>query len=394
MSQYISSQEAADKWGVSRRRVSVLCSEERIPGAILVAGKWLIPTGAEKPGDPRFRKKEAPEKSLSAEIMEIIEAGAKPLPHDNPDSVLDDIQDKNLKLYVKMYLDYLRGDFEQTKQCFHNINDDEAVKLLSCPMGIAAAISTGDYPFFQEIESYCKDMISKDRAAETTAIAEFAIAAAYSSMFAHNMIPDWLKNGDFLPIPALLRPTVVCFRTRYLLFMKKYEAVLDIARTTLLFNMPESGTTYAGLYLRIHCAVAYRSLGRVEEAKTYLLSVMKDCLRHGFITPFTEFLNALGGMTEELLEREYPEYSEPVISQWNHTIPNWISFHNRFTKENITSILSRKDFQMALMAAQDVPFKEIAEQYHISLGTLNNNMQTIYQKLSISNKKELSQYVF
>jgi len=394
MSQYISSQEAADKWGVSRRRISVLCSEERIPGAILVAGKWLIPTGSEKPGDPRSRKKEAPDKSLSDRLTEIIELAAIPLPHDDPDSVLDYIPDKDLKLYAEMYFAYLRGDFEQAKQCFHKISDNEAVKLFSCGLGLAAAISTGEYPLFQEIESYCKDMISADMGENITAVAEMAIATAYTCMFIPDMIPDWLKSGDFRSIPAQLRPETITCRTRYLLFIKKYESVLDIARTALLFDAPERGTTNTGIYLRIHCAMACFSLGRADEAKSYLLSVMEDCLRHGFITPFMELLPTLGGMVEELLERDYPEYSEPVISQSKYIIHNWISFHNRFTKENASLILTQREWQMALMATQNVPYKKIAEQFHISLGTLNNNMQTIYQKLYISNKKELSHYVF
>lgn len=45
--------EIAKKWNVSRRRVTTLCREERIEGAILKGNTWLIPEDAKKPEDPR-----------------------------------------------------------------------------------------------------------------------------------------------------------------------------------------------------------------------------------------------------------------------------------------------------------------------------------------------------
>ena len=72
---------------------------------------------------------------------------------------------------------------------------------------------------------------------------------------------------------------------------------------------------------------------------------------------------------------------------------NWIVFHNRFAKDNITSILTLREYQIAKLAAQGVPFRKIAEQFSIALGTLNNQMQIIYQKLFINGKKELPEYI-
>ncbi len=50
---YISAREAADKWGISQRRVAVLCSENRINNAAMVGNMWIIPATAEKPIDAR-----------------------------------------------------------------------------------------------------------------------------------------------------------------------------------------------------------------------------------------------------------------------------------------------------------------------------------------------------
>jgi len=51
---YITSQEAADKWGLTRRSVQLYCQNGRIPGAINPGKQWLVPEDAEKPRDNRF----------------------------------------------------------------------------------------------------------------------------------------------------------------------------------------------------------------------------------------------------------------------------------------------------------------------------------------------------
>ena len=53
MLSYISAKEAAEKWNISQRRVSILCSESRIDGAMMVGNMWIIPANAEKPIDKR-----------------------------------------------------------------------------------------------------------------------------------------------------------------------------------------------------------------------------------------------------------------------------------------------------------------------------------------------------
>ena len=49
----MSAKEASKKWGISQRRVAVLCSENRIDNATMVGNMWIIPATAEKPIDAR-----------------------------------------------------------------------------------------------------------------------------------------------------------------------------------------------------------------------------------------------------------------------------------------------------------------------------------------------------
>ena len=52
---YMTLKEAAEKWGVTPRRVNYYCAGGRTPGAVKMAGVWLIPKETEKPRDRRTR---------------------------------------------------------------------------------------------------------------------------------------------------------------------------------------------------------------------------------------------------------------------------------------------------------------------------------------------------
>ena len=56
MSLYISTKETAKKWGVSPARITVLCSQGKIPGVQKIGKTWCIPDDAVKPLDRRIKK--------------------------------------------------------------------------------------------------------------------------------------------------------------------------------------------------------------------------------------------------------------------------------------------------------------------------------------------------
>lgn len=53
MFEYMTVQEAANKWELSERRIQKLCADSRIDGVVHLSRVWLIPKDAEKPADGR-----------------------------------------------------------------------------------------------------------------------------------------------------------------------------------------------------------------------------------------------------------------------------------------------------------------------------------------------------
>ena len=59
---YLTTNEIAEKWGISSRWVTELCNEGRIKGAAQMGRTWIIPKNAEKPEELKRGKK--PERGI------------------------------------------------------------------------------------------------------------------------------------------------------------------------------------------------------------------------------------------------------------------------------------------------------------------------------------------
>ena len=53
--EYLSIKQTSEKWGITVRRIQVLCTEGRIPGATKIGSYWAIPADAEKLIDQRIK---------------------------------------------------------------------------------------------------------------------------------------------------------------------------------------------------------------------------------------------------------------------------------------------------------------------------------------------------
>ena len=65
--EFLTTKQAAEIWGVSQRRVAILCEEGRINGAVKAGRTWLMPADAKKPDDARIKS----ERSKRGKSLEL-----------------------------------------------------------------------------------------------------------------------------------------------------------------------------------------------------------------------------------------------------------------------------------------------------------------------------------
>ena len=59
--EFITTKQAAELWGISQRRVAILCEQGRIRGVKKAGIVWLIPPDAKKPIDARTKSERSKE---------------------------------------------------------------------------------------------------------------------------------------------------------------------------------------------------------------------------------------------------------------------------------------------------------------------------------------------
>ena len=72
--EFISAQEVAEKWNLTKRRVQILCSENRISGAQRIGNMWVIPMDAQKPIDRRSRRYNNNEVKIMNDQLNIFDS--------------------------------------------------------------------------------------------------------------------------------------------------------------------------------------------------------------------------------------------------------------------------------------------------------------------------------
>lgn len=392
---YITAREAAGKWGVSGRSINYYLTAGRIPGAVKKGMLWLIPANAQRPADKRRRGSPLPGQArpLSDDLYAIIAATSVLMPDHNPDGILDIACGEGARIYYEAEIAYLRGDFARAMGCFYRTEGDETARLHVSTIAVGAAISMGDYQAYMQVENYLNRCVKNSSDSVVAAMAELALSTAAVSCLAANMASEWLKEGDLSPVPVQMRAFALYLRAKYLQCTGRYEAMLSVAQTALALSEPERGISPAILYLRLCCAMACHALGQEEDARRHLLTAMRIALPHGFISPFAEAVTVLGGHVERCLEQEFPDHYDAVLVQWKRIFSNWVTFHNQFTKDNITDILTLREYHIAVLISRRVPYARVAEQHCVSVGRLKNIIQDIYGKLFITSRNELARYV-
>lgn len=388
----LSAKEVSEKWGIHIRMVQRYCIEGRISGAKKYGNNWLIPATVAKPMDSRKQCNKEPQ-TRSYQSCRVM-TGIVPLPGARRQTLLPNEADKIQSRQLDCELAYVRGDFEKVKNLFADEEEASPSKFYASSLAIAAAISTGDYGFYNQVDTFLQNQIANQQNADISRIAELFLATAPVSMFAPEMVPMWLKGGDFSAIPAEQKPFALYLYAKYLQNTRQYTAMLAVAKTALALCAPQSGFTCLDIYLRILCACASCALDQRDNARIYLTQALDLGMPYGFINPFAEHMTGLGGLLEALLEQHYPDSSFAVQEQWQHTWKNWVSFHNHFAKRHVADILTLQEYHIAQLLADGASYAEAARHMHLSLGALNNTVSVIYGKLFIQKKSELRSFLF
>ncbi len=103
-SSYISVGEASKKWGITERRIQILCNEGRIDSVMRVGKVWMIPEDAQKPSDARLKRNEGRSGDISHKMRLLLKHTIHQLFDDNKSSDLFLTMQQALSYYTAFLL--------------------------------------------------------------------------------------------------------------------------------------------------------------------------------------------------------------------------------------------------------------------------------------------------
>lgn len=387
MSQYVSTQETAQRWGVSPRYVQRLAAAGRLAGAKRYGNYWMIPADAEKPSDPRRASADA---ANASPVYRYI--SAFPLAKNACEASWQGLEPRSRAL-AQADIAFRQGDPEPAKACWRTLRSDPSNASPAASLAIAAAICTGDYALYEEIRRCLDELSRQTRDPQNQAILSLPGALAAVSMAVPQMTPRWLTECDFSLFPMELRPFLLYLYALHLRNTRDYSAMLATANAALTLCAQEATFTWLDVYFGVLCAVAAYAQGELDRSERYLSSTLSLALPYGFIAPFADYLGDLGGTLENLLDQCAPSLRKQTIALWNANFKNWMTFHNDFAKDNITTLLTAQEYHVAHLIARGATYTETASRLHLSVSRVKTIQSSIFSKLYIQRKSGLSRFI-
>lgn len=222
MLSFISAKEAAEKWNISQRRVSVLCSENRINGAMMVGNMWIIPSNAEKPIDKRTVRYEK-SKSITLKPFvkwvggksQLVEQLEKMLPTDG-ENVLTKYAEPMvgggalffsiLSKYdfEELYISDINAELINAYQTVKNDVDNLIAKLNEMQMLFLPMDENGrKYYYYTIRDRFNSTILTEETATEKAAQFIFLNKTCFNGLYRVN------RKGQFnVPMGAYKNPTI------------------------------------------------------------------------------------------------------------------------------------------------------------------------------------------
>lgn len=313
-----------------------------------------------------------------------------PMCKDDVKKTIKNINDLDIKKQYQYEIEYLKGNFEKSIEAFYNTDEKAKTKMNAATLSLVSAVAINNYEKFDEILHF---LINKLRNNEGKPAVELALISASITLFASDHVPKWFKNANFKNILSESKPLATYLYLKYLQEKKDYNGLLSACRVTIIFLENANTFTSFDIYFKLLMATAYYELGKIKNCKIAIKEAADLALPHGFIKPFADFLIYIGDNIEIVLDEYYPKIAPKVYEQAEFVCRNWIDFHNKFTKSNITTILTKREYRIARILAKGGTYKTAAEEMHLSISTVKKDVSEIYSKLYINSKAELKKVV-
>lgn len=176
-----------------------------------------------------------------------------------------------------------------------------------------------------------------------------------------------------------------------LYLQKRYQQALGVAQSALL--MAAGRFPSVCVYLNLVGSMVAANLHDPGLAAEFFHRAWQLAEPEDYIQPFVEHHGMLQGQIEKYIRDAQPKEYNQIAEKVMAFSRGWMKIHNPDSVNKVTDRLSPYEFSIAMMAARGKSNQEIADYLHISVNTVKFHLSCIYQKVEVTNRKELEQFL-
>lgn len=374
---YITMKEFAKKWGVSISVAEQYLREGRVSGAIHNSDGWLVPANVPLPGNRRIK--------AFMPIWRPFVSGESALMIDS----LEDEEEKCAAIAGHYYFQARYAEAcREAQKCLHS----ESPEICASAMLVysMASVPLGD------MEATLKNLQMLAKAASEPIDGNIQVIYEYIAylvrVFFHegeNRKPVFPECFSVLPEGLLLYGLYAYAHDLYL--SGNYDRALGVAESALIVAADRYPSVC--IYLYLVASIAAMNLSMLEQADSFFQCAWKLAEPEGYIQPFAEHHGLLQGQVEKFFRSSSQEVYDRISERVVDFSRGWMKIHNIDSKNKVTDQLTPFEFAIGMMAAKGKSNQEIASYQNISPNTVKFHLSVIYQKLGITKRSELVQYL-
>ena len=400
----ITVKQAAEKWGVTPRRVQSLCKEGKIKGATRWERTWMIPAHAVLPSSNKGEVPHMPmpRKSPFLDMTNVYSTAGKA-----DESIMLFENNAEAHELFQAQIAYRRGEIEKVydKARYFLNSRSGFYAILGGGMLLAqCAIWRGDVHLWNEAKRHICDAPCESKTQRE--ILSLTLAIIDSSIYDNNDYPEWFRRGNFEALPADAHPSAKVFYIKYLYMtafavaskQMELEGVSGLALMKMIPNTIEPMITQARvdktiipeIFLRLSCAVAYHNSGQRELAVQHIDKAISLVLPDGLYGILVEYVRHFDGLLEERLAL-VDENAVMIVKELHRTYSiGWARLSGAVRNRYIASNLTPREREVAKLAAFGFTSKEIAGMLYISESTVKQTVLRVVQKTGVKDRSEFS----
>lgn len=403
---YINVKQAAEKWGVSTRRVQDLCKRGQISGVQLWERTWMLPADSVYPSSKVTEShRPMPRKTPFLDMTDLYHQQGTA---DQAAEAL--IGQPEAKALFEAEIAYSRGDinavYEKAQYFLDHHSGFYAIIAGGMLLGLCA-MWKGDFALFNKAkihicEAHCHNDVDRS-------ILDLSLAATNLSIRDLRDFPDWFKRGSFSHLPADAHPAAKVYYVKLLMIyaqelaMKKYERegmeglslmkVLPNTIEPLITQAEVDRTLLAEAYLRILCAIACQNGGDTDRAVFHIDRAISLVLPDRLLGLLAEHRSELGYLLDDRLSLADAEALKEVKALHKQLRAGWTRLHNAVLEKSVSVSLSVREREVARLAAFGCSDAQIADQLGLSKSTVKSLISMAKNKTGSIKRSELAAYI-